>query len=87
MLANRKQCDHIPYTPDEIGEEARRAYAAGASVVHIHARNDDGTPTQSRERFGEAIAAIRAKTDCIIQPSTGGAVGAFGVSSGGMLPA
>src|SRR5262249_6234920 len=38
-------------------------------------RNDDGTPTQSAERFAEAIEKIRAKTDCIVQTSTGGAVG------------
>jgi 3-keto-5-aminohexanoate cleavage enzyme len=44
-------------------------------VIHLHVRNDDGTPTQSRERFAEAISAIRAKTDCVIQTSTGGAVG------------
>ena len=42
VLANRKQCPAIPYTPVEIAEEARRAYDAGAAVVHIHARNDDG---------------------------------------------
>ena len=44
-------------------------------MIHLHVRNDDGTPTQSRERFAEAIDAIRAKTDCIVQTSTGGAVG------------
>ena len=45
VLANRKQCPGIPYTPEEIAQEAKRAYDAGASVVHIHARNDDGSPT------------------------------------------
>jgi 3-keto-5-aminohexanoate cleavage enzyme len=45
VLANRKQCPALPYTPAELGEEAKRAYDAGASVVHIHARNDDGSPT------------------------------------------
>ena len=45
VLANRKHCPAIPYTPVEIAEEARRAYEAGASVVHLHARNDDGSPT------------------------------------------
>src|SRR5204863_9670314 len=42
VLADRKHCPSLPYTPAEIGEEARRAYEAGAAVVHIHARNDDG---------------------------------------------
>jgi 3-keto-5-aminohexanoate cleavage enzyme len=45
VLANRKQCPNIPYTPVELGEEAKRAYDAGAAAVHIHARNDDGSPT------------------------------------------
>jgi 3-keto-5-aminohexanoate cleavage enzyme len=71
----RAQTPHLPITAREIADEAARCREAGASVIHLHVRNDDGTPTQSRERFGEAIAAIRAKTDCIIQPSTGGAVG------------
>jgi 3-keto-5-aminohexanoate cleavage enzyme len=65
----------LPITAKEIAEEAARCREAGAAVIHLHVRNDDGTPTQSTERFAEAIGAIRAKTDCIVQPSTGGAVG------------
>ena len=48
VLANRRQCEGIPYTPAEIADEAKRAYDAGASVVHIHARNvSPGTLYQS----------------------------------------
>jgi 3-keto-5-aminohexanoate cleavage enzyme len=71
----RAQTPHLPLTPDEIGEEARRCREAGAAIIHLHAREPDGTPTQSKQRFAEAIAAIRARTDVIIQTSTGGAVG------------
>jgi len=71
----RAQTPHLPITAREIADEAARCRDAGAAVIHLHVRNDDGTPTQSRERFAEAIGAIRAKTDCIVQPSTGGAVG------------
>ncbi|MBI2340619.1 MAG: 3-keto-5-aminohexanoate cleavage protein, partial [Deltaproteobacteria bacterium] len=46
LAANRAQCPAIPYTADEIANEAYRSWQAGASVVHIHAREDDGTPTQ-----------------------------------------
>jgi len=66
----------VPYTIEEIAREARAAYNAGASIIHLHVREDDGTPTQSLPRFIKAIAAI--KKECpgiIIQPSTGGAVG------------
>jgi 3-keto-5-aminohexanoate cleavage enzyme len=66
----------VPYTIDEIVREAKAAYEAGASIIHLHVRWDDGTPTQDKGRFKEAIDAIRAAIpDVIIQPSTGGAVG------------
>src|SRR5262245_19328094 len=71
----RAQTPHLPLTPEEIGEEARRCREAGAAVIHLHAREPDGTPTQSKARFGEFIAAIRERTDVIVQTSTGGAVG------------
>jgi 3-keto-5-aminohexanoate cleavage enzyme len=71
----RAQTPHLPITAHEIADEAARCREAGAAIIHLHVRKPDGTPSQSRELFGEAIAAIRAKTDCIIQPSTGGAVG------------
>lgn len=66
----------IPYTVAEIAREAEAAMAAGASIIHLHVRDDDGTPTQSAARFEECIAAIREVCpEAIIQPSTGGAVG------------
>jgi len=71
VLANRKQCAAIPYTPAEIGEEARRAYEAGASAVHIHARNDDGTPTFSPATFARIKAEVRARSPIILNFSTG----------------
>lgn len=66
----------VPYTVAEIVREAKSAYDAGASVIHLHVRYDDGTPTQSKERFKECIDAIyQVCPDIIILPSTGGAVG------------
>lgn len=66
----------VPYTVEEIAREAESAYKAGASIIHLHVREDDGTPTQSKERFKECMDAIKEKCpDAIIQPSTGGAVG------------
>lgn len=67
---------YVPYTPEEMAQEAYKAYNAGASIIHVHVRNDDGTPTQDEKRFEATIKAIREKCpDVIIQPSTGGAVG------------
>ena len=71
----RKDTPHLPIPPAEVADEAARCREAGAAVIHLHARNDDGSSTQSAERFAEIIAAIRAKTDCIVQTTTGGAVG------------
>ena len=66
----------VPYTIEELVREAKSAYDAGASIIHLHVRWDDGTPTQDTGRFQEAVDAIRAVCpDAIIQPSTGGAVG------------
>ncbi|MHA1475533.1 MAG: 3-keto-5-aminohexanoate cleavage protein [Promethearchaeota archaeon] len=72
----KNQNPNVPYTVEEIAREAESAYKAGASIIHLHVREDDGTPTQSKERFRECIEAIRKRCqDVIIQPSTGGAVG------------
>ncbi len=71
----RAQNPHVPYTPEEIAEEARRCREAGAAVVHLHARDDSGAATQDKERFRRIIEAIRARTDVVVQVSTGGAVG------------
>ena len=66
----------VPYTIEEMVREAKSAYDAGAAVIHVHVRHDDGTPTQSKERFKEVLDAIKKEVpDAIIIPSTGGAVG------------
>lgn len=71
VLANRRQCPGIPYTPAEIGEEARRAYEAGAVVAHIHARNDDGSPTFSPAVFARIKEEVRSRCPIILNFSTG----------------
>ncbi len=71
VLANRQQCPNIPYTPVEIAEEAKRAYDAGAAAVHIHARNDDGSPTYSTAVFAEIKAEIRKRCPVLLNFSTG----------------
>lgn len=71
----REQQPNIPYTPNEIAAEVARAYDAGAAIAHIHARWDDGSSTQSKERYAEIISEVKARCNIIIQVSTGGAVG------------
>ncbi|TME23813.1 MAG: 3-keto-5-aminohexanoate cleavage protein [Chloroflexi bacterium] len=71
VLATREQCPAIPYTPVEIADEARRAAEAGASIVHIHARNPEGGPEWRVETFAEILSEVRARTDVIVNFSTG----------------
>ena len=63
----------IPETPEEIGKAAAAVEAAGAAVVHLHARRPNGERAFSAERFQEIDDAVRQHTDdIIIQHSTGG---------------
>jgi 3-keto-5-aminohexanoate cleavage enzyme len=71
----REHTPHLPITAEEIAIEAEKCRAAGASVIHLHVRSADGRPSQSSELFRAAIDAIAARTDVIVQTSTGGAVG------------
>ncbi|MFO7660238.1 MAG: 3-keto-5-aminohexanoate cleavage protein [Candidatus Cloacimonadaceae bacterium] len=72
----RKDQPNLPTTPIQQAEAARECFNAGARVVHLHVRDEEEKPTQSLERFREAIERIRnAVPEMIIQISTGGAVG------------
>jgi uncharacterized protein (DUF849 family) len=71
VLATREQCPAIPYTPKEIAEEAKRSADAGASIVHIHARTPQGGPDWSVETFREILTEVRARSDVIVNFSTG----------------
>lgn len=71
-VTSKKHCAAIPYTPVEIAEEAKRAYDAGASIVHIHARTDDGAPSWAKETFAAIMAETKARCPVLINWSTGG---------------
>jgi 3-keto-5-aminohexanoate cleavage enzyme len=71
----RNDTPYLPITAEEIGEESARCREAGAAMVHLHVRNPDGSPSQETELFRAAIREIRARSDILVQTSTGGAVG------------
>lgn len=71
----REHTPHVPISAAEIADEAARCRDAGAAVIHLHVRTEDGKASQSSELFQAAIEAIRSKTDVVVQTSTGGAVG------------
>ena len=71
----RAHCPYIPYTPKELGEEAKRAQDAGASIVHIHAREEDGTPSWRTEVFQQIHEEVRKRCPEIIINYSTGAIG------------
>jgi len=74
-IANRDQCPAIPYTPDEYAAEARRIVDEGGSMIHIHARTPDGTPSYEVEDFRAITEAILGAVDDVIINYSTGAIG------------
>jgi 3-keto-5-aminohexanoate cleavage enzyme len=74
-VANRDQCPAIPYTPEEYAAEAKRVVDEGASMIHIHARTPDGTPSYEIEDFRAITDAINAAVDDVIINYSTGAIG------------
>src|SRR6266550_4401121 len=74
-VANRDQCPAIPYTPEEYGAEARRAVEEGASMIHIHARTPDGTPSYEIADFRAITEAILGEVDDVVINYSTGAIG------------
>jgi len=69
----RENNPNIPYTTEEIANSAIEAAGAGATVVHLHVREDDGTPSGRPELFVDVMDRIRASSDVLTMVSTGGA--------------
>jgi uncharacterized protein (DUF849 family) len=75
MVPVKKDTPHVPLTVDEIVADATACYDAGASMIHVHARDDEGKPTYKKEVYADIISGIRAaRPDTIICASTSGRV-------------
>jgi 3-keto-5-aminohexanoate cleavage enzyme len=84
-LPRKKDNPAVPVTVSEQVESTHAAYEAGATLVHLHVRNDDESPTSAPERFAQVLDGIRKHCPLIVtQVSTGGRSGA-GRERGGML--
>ena len=70
-----EQTPHLAVTPKQLGGVAAKIREAGASIIHVHCRNDDGSNTHDIERFRHAYDEIRTSSDLIVQFSSGGAIG------------
>jgi 3-keto-5-aminohexanoate cleavage enzyme len=68
----RENNPNIPYTTAEIADSSIEAAEAGATVVHLHVREDDGTPSGRPELFKDVMERIRAGSDLLTMVSTGG---------------
>lgn len=71
--ATRGPNPHVPYTPEEIAADAAQCRAAGAAIVHFHAREADGSPAHETRCYADVIRAIRMRTDVLVHPTLGAA--------------
>ncbi len=75
-IPTKEMNPHVPLTPAEIVEDCAACVEAGASVCHLHARDESGRPSGRPELFRRIVEDLRARTDAIVQISTGGRAGA-----------
>jgi len=74
-VPTKAQNPHLPVTPEEIAETAYRCWQMGASIVHVHARDDRGRPALDPDVFARIYELTSGRCDIIIQISTGGRAG------------
>jgi 3-keto-5-aminohexanoate cleavage enzyme len=79
-VPTREMNPHLPVTPEQIAETAVLCREAGASVIHIHARDAEGKPTLDPQVFAQIHRMISERTDLIVQISTGGRAGTDAVA-------
>ena len=66
----REQNPHVPWTPAEVAAEAKRCSEAGASIVHFHARTEQGATSYDSAWYAEADRLIRAQTSLVLNHTT-----------------
>jgi 3-keto-5-aminohexanoate cleavage enzyme len=74
-VPRKEQTPHVPVTADEIAENALRCEDAGASILHIHVRDEEQNPSDEPQRFQEVVDKLKGRTNLILQISTGGRAG------------
>src|SRR5690625_1792077 len=71
-VPTRKDTPYLPITPKEIADEVYACYLEGASIAHIHVRDDEGNPTMDFDKMAETFYLIREKCDIVINLTTSG---------------
>lgn len=75
MVPTRLDSPHVPLTPDEVAADVRRCADLGASIVHLHPRDEAGQPSQDPVVFASFIRAVRtAAPDIVVCATTSGRV-------------
>ncbi len=75
MVPSKEDNPSVPVAPDEIADDAARCVEAGATVVHLHARDADGNATYRADVYAEIVAKVRERCpDVIVCVSTSGRV-------------
>lgn len=68
----KKDNPNVPITPQEIADSVYEAYQAGASIAHLHMRDDEEKGTMDEARFAETVKLIKDKCDIVINLTTSG---------------
>jgi len=74
-VPRKKDTSHVPVTPDEIAETAYLCEQEGASIIHVHCRDENEEPTSNSRTFKETVDKIRKRTNLIVMVSTSGVAG------------
>ena len=74
-VTTREHTPYVPVAPKEIADEVYACYEAGASIAHIHVREDDGTPSMNMEKFREVVELIRSRCDIVLNLTSSGGIG------------
>lgn len=74
-MAYKKDTPYVPLQPEEIAEEIYQCYKAGASIAHIHVRDDEDKASMSFEKFEKTVKLVREKCDIVINLTTSGGIG------------
>jgi len=81
-VTTREQTPYLPITPEEVIAESLRSIDEGAAVVHLHARDPNtGRPANDVSVYRDYIEGIRAKSDAVVQLTTGGGAVTLGLSA------
>jgi len=71
----KKETPYVPLQPAEIADEIYACYKAGASIAHIHVRDDEDKASMSFEKFEQTVKLVREKCDIVINLTTSGGIG------------